>query len=116
MEGKEIVRILSATLDELRQISDRDPEQEIQGRAVSVLDAVISEAKKLLPDHAILTAFEELISPGAIERAEAAPRVVDVRAALAPVLAAVEASVPNASIHSAARQRLDDFSGTRRRI
>jgi hypothetical protein len=58
---------LRTTLD---AITARDPEQEVKGIAVPVLDAVLASVRTLLPDHPVVQAVREVISPEAIAEGE----------------------------------------------
>jgi hypothetical protein len=60
-----------------RPSSDRDPEQEVQGIALPVLDAVLTEAAKWVPDDPVVDASRGLITPEAIEAGDPL-RAVDV--------------------------------------
>lgn len=54
----------------LQGIADRDPEQEVQGLALPVIDAVLSEASSLLPSDPVVDVSRGLITPETIEAGE----------------------------------------------
>jgi hypothetical protein len=60
---------ITALIESLQVITQKDPEQEVRGMALPVLDAVIAEVKNVLPRDAIVN-VEDVISPEAIERGE----------------------------------------------
>lgn len=82
MDFNEARRQWASLESTLRQLVERDPEQEVQGMALPVLDAVISEVRGLLPDSGVVQAAREVISPESVEAGE------PVRAADALVVAA----------------------------
>ena len=65
---------MAAIVDQLRQmhgdlerLATRDPEQEVRGVALPLVDAVLSEAKMLLPEGSTLARqIVELVSPESI--------------------------------------------------
>ena len=62
---------LGALRNTLRKASERDPEQEVQGIALPVLDAVIADAKDIIgqSDPAV-AALVDVMSPEVIEAGE----------------------------------------------
>jgi hypothetical protein len=63
-------RVLSLR-NHLQAIVDKDPEQEVQGLALPVLDAVLTEASRLLPaGDAVVEASRGLITPDTIAAGE----------------------------------------------
>jgi hypothetical protein len=67
-EAREAVIRLRADLE---QIVKRDQEQEVQGLALPVLDAVLGNAREhVLPEDPVLSALTDLISPETIEHGE----------------------------------------------
>ncbi len=61
---------------DLERIAARDPEQEVRGMAVPVLDACLQAFKEFVPDDPIVAAIRDVVSADAI--AEGDPvRVVD---------------------------------------
>lgn len=63
-------RRIEALTTTLRTLVERDPEQEVRGIAISVLDAVFNDIKSTLGDDPVVTAVEEIISPERIEAGE----------------------------------------------
>jgi len=61
---KDMITTLVATLERL---VDRDPDQEVQGIALPVMDAVIEAARKVRPDHPAAKAARSVISPEQIQ-------------------------------------------------
>lgn len=49
---------------------ERDPEQEVQGMALPVLDAVVSQAREWRPSDPVLDRVSDVISPAAVEAGE----------------------------------------------
>ena len=62
---------------ELRRIVDREPEQDVRGLAIPVLDALLGEAKEFLGDDPIVDRVEDIISPQAVASGDTI-RAVDV--------------------------------------
>lgn len=60
----------------LQQIAERDPEQEVQGMAVPVLEACLQTFRDQVPDDPILTAIRDVVSPESVAEGQPA-RVVD---------------------------------------
>jgi hypothetical protein len=60
----------------LEKIAERDPEQEVQGMALPVLDACLQAFKGHVSDDPIVSAIREVISPESIEAGESV-RAVD---------------------------------------
>ncbi len=50
----------------LEKIAERDPEQEVRGMAVPVLDACLRAFKEHVPDDPIVSAIQDVVSPEAI--------------------------------------------------
>lgn len=92
MKGMDIAaarRQLGSLKKTLQHLVDRDPDQEVRGIAVPVLDTVISEVRGLLPEDAVVQSVRDMISPEAIGEGEpigAADALV--------VVAALEAALP----------------------
>ncbi|MGQ0803487.1 MAG: hypothetical protein ACT4PI_06455 [Actinomycetota bacterium] len=57
---------IEALLKTLETMTQRDPEQEVQGIALPVLDAVIEDAKAALGDDPVVLAVAGIISPDTI--------------------------------------------------
>jgi hypothetical protein len=74
-----MIRALKASL---QRIADRDPEQEVQGMALPVLDQVVSVARDALPGHPVIARLEvitpELVGSGEPIRAVDAMVAIDV--------------------------------------
>jgi hypothetical protein len=55
----------------LSKIVERDPEQEVRSIAIPVLDAVLAEAKSVLPaDHPVIRQIRDVVSPEVVESDE----------------------------------------------
>lgn len=54
----------------LRELVDRDPDQEARGIAVPALDAVIDEAKAFVEDDRVLQRIASVVSPAALADGE----------------------------------------------
>ncbi len=61
----------------LEKVTAKDPEQEVRGMALPVLDAVIGEVRVLVPESPIVGQVSDIISPENIQRGEPI-RAVDV--------------------------------------
>lgn len=70
MDLDEARRHLTRLLGELRPMVERNPEQEVRGMAVPVLDAVITGVKTNLEGSVVALAVREIISPIAISEGE----------------------------------------------
>jgi hypothetical protein len=66
-EAKHKIVALISTLEPLTK---RDPEQEVQGIALPVLDAVIEAARSARPDDPVVQAARGIITPEQIESDE----------------------------------------------
>jgi hypothetical protein len=107
--------MMAALVDQLRQLHrdlqalvDRDPEQEVRGPALPLMDAVISEARNNLPVGSTLgTQMVEIISVAAIESGEPV-RVADALIIVGQLLAVYEHQFSQQpKPKSEARRRLD---------
>lgn len=84
MDLWEAIHTTRGLIESLQKIVERDSDQEVQGSAVRVVDAVIAESRKLVPDHPVVKALPDLISPTAVE--DAAPlRAADLLLILIPL-------------------------------
>ncbi|MFD7161333.1 hypothetical protein ACFV9C_42575 [Kribbella sp. NPDC059898] len=63
-------RRIEALISSLRTLIARDPEQEVQGIALPVLDAAIGSIKAALPDDPVVAAVADLISADLIGSGE----------------------------------------------
>ncbi len=54
----------------LEKMSERDPDQEVRGIAVPVLDAVLQACKQFVPEDPIVGAIREVVSADAIAAGE----------------------------------------------
>jgi len=61
---------ITALIESLQVATQKDPEQEVRGMALPVLDAVIADVRNVLPHDAIVKVVDDVISPEAIERGE----------------------------------------------
>jgi hypothetical protein len=52
-----------ALIGTLETLTNRDPEQEVQGIAMPVLDAVIESVRAAVPDDRVVTAARDVLSP-----------------------------------------------------
>jgi hypothetical protein len=62
-EIRDILRQLKGTLERLTQ---RDPDQEVTGIALPTLDAVVAQARDLVPDSPVVSRIGDVISPNAV--------------------------------------------------
>jgi hypothetical protein len=60
----------AATLFHARAITQRDPEQEVRGIAVHVLDAVLQAVRSTLGDHPVVAQMYDVLSVESIEEGE----------------------------------------------
>jgi hypothetical protein len=63
-------RRVDALIKSLETMVKRDPEQEVQGMAIPVLDAALDDIKAALGDDPIVLAVAGIISPEMIEMGE----------------------------------------------
>jgi hypothetical protein len=63
-------RRIGALIETLRRLTDRDPEQEVQGIALPVLDAVIESVRDVLAGDPVMAAVRSIISVEQIESGE----------------------------------------------
>ncbi len=61
---------ISTLVRSLQQIVNRDPEQEVQGIALPVLDAVLESVRDVLPNDQVVRAMRGVISVEQIESGE----------------------------------------------
>jgi hypothetical protein len=59
-----------ALIETLEPLTKRDPEQEVQGIALPVLDAVIEAARAARPDEPVVQSARGIITPEQIESGE----------------------------------------------
>lgn len=64
-------RRVDALIKSLNTLVARDPEQEVQGIAIPVLDAALTEIKAAMPDDAVVRALVDLVSADHIDSGEA---------------------------------------------
>jgi hypothetical protein len=81
-------------------ISQRDPDQEVQGIALPVLDAVLKAVKDTLGDHLVVAQMYDIISVESIEEGE------PIRAVDAYLVAGM---LMKALGHETPRERADKF-------
>lgn len=94
VDHEEAFRILANLQVELRRISDKDPEQEIQGIALPVMDSILGATRKLVPQgHPVLEKLSDLISPEAVE-AGLSIRAVDLLLVVTVLLEVLNYSPP----------------------
>jgi hypothetical protein len=61
---------IEALIKTLKTLHDRDPEQEVQGIALPVLDALIEGTRGFLSDDPVVAAVAGIISPQTIAEGE----------------------------------------------
>jgi hypothetical protein len=66
----EAKRQIVSLIQTLETLTKRDPEQEVQGIALPVLDAVIESIREALPDNAVVAAVRGVLSPEQIASGE----------------------------------------------
>jgi hypothetical protein len=66
----EAKRQIVSLVQTLETLTKRDPEQEVQGIALPVLDAVIESVRKAMPDNLIVEAVRGVLSPEQIASGE----------------------------------------------
>jgi hypothetical protein len=64
-------RQITSLVETLETLTKRDPEQEVQGIALPVLDAVIESVRNVLPDDPVVEAVRGILSPEQIVSGEA---------------------------------------------
>jgi hypothetical protein len=98
-----------ALRDRLVKISDRDPEQEVRGIALPVVDAVLAAAREHVKEgDPVLDAISGLITPESVAEGEPI-RAVDALVVADQLLEALDSA---AGISRATpRERLDRFHG-----
>ena len=63
-------RQIESLVETLETLTKRDPEQEVQGFALPVLDAVIETVRTVLPDNPVVEAVRGILSPEQIASGE----------------------------------------------
>ena len=63
-------RKIVSLIETLEMLTTRDPEQEVQGIALPVLDAVIEAVRTVLPDDPVVQAVRGIVSPEQIALGE----------------------------------------------
>jgi hypothetical protein len=66
MDVRDAYNRVGGLLRTLRGVTDTDPEQEVQGMALPVMDAVLKAARELLPSDPVVATIRDVISPEAI--------------------------------------------------
>jgi hypothetical protein len=61
---------IEALTETLETLTSRDPEQEVRGIAVPVLDAVIESVRRVRPNDVVVEAVWNVLSPEQIEAGE----------------------------------------------
>src|ERR687891_61244 len=79
--------------DNLRAMVDRDPEQEVRGMALPVIDAVLEAAKEFLPGDPVIATMREVVSPESVAEGEPL-RAVDVLVVVDQLHAALDDARP----------------------
>jgi len=62
--------LLTTLRQDLQRIVDRDPEQEVHGIAIPVLDAALSAVRDLAADNSVVASVRDVISAEAVEEGE----------------------------------------------
>ena len=63
--------MITTLVETLERLVDRDPDQEVQGIALPVMDAVIEAVRQVLPEnHPVVKAARSVMSPELIESGE----------------------------------------------
>jgi hypothetical protein len=81
-------RRLVALISSMRTLTARDPEQEIQGNALAVVDATISSVREVRPDDPVVMSMVDLLSPERVGSGEPV-RAADVLVVAEQLLAAL---------------------------
>jgi hypothetical protein len=81
-------RMLIQLSDSLGEIASRDPDQEVRGTALPVLDSVLSDVRRLLPNDSVIRNLEDVISVESVELGEPI-RAVDMKLVVDMLLAAL---------------------------
>lgn len=82
-------RRISRLRSDLQVLVDRDPDQEVWGLAIPVLDAVLKVVREALPDDPVLCQVRDFLSPEAVANGE------ELRAADALLIVGqVQAAIP----------------------
>jgi hypothetical protein len=63
-------RQIDSLVETLETLTKRDPEQEVQGIALPVLDAVVETVRAVLPDNPVVEAVRGILSPEQIASGE----------------------------------------------
>jgi hypothetical protein len=79
--------------DNLQALVDRDPEQEVRGMALPVIDAVLEAAKEILPGDPVIATMRQVVSPEAVAEGEPL-RAVDVLVVVDQLHAALSEALP----------------------
>ncbi len=66
----EAKRQIVPLVETLETLTKRDPDQEVQGIALPVLDAVIESVRSALPDNPVVEAVRGIVSPEQIASGE----------------------------------------------
>jgi hypothetical protein len=61
---------VTSLIESLEMLVKRDPDQEVEGIALPVLDAVIEDVRLVLPDDPVVAAVRGIISPEQIASGE----------------------------------------------
>jgi hypothetical protein len=94
--------LLTTLRQDLQKIVDRDPEQEVRGIAIPVLDAALSAVRDLASSNPVVASVRDVISAEAIEEGEPV-RAVDVLMVVTTLLAVTPH--PPQSLPRAAKRR-----------
>lgn len=73
---------------DLKRIADRDPEQEVRGMAVPVLDACLAALREVAVDDPVISRMQDIISPEALADDEPV-RAVDALVVLGQIIAVI---------------------------
>jgi hypothetical protein len=77
VDEEQLRRQIDELYSALQQRTDRDPDDEVGTWAIPVIDVVLTEARRRLPDDPIVGAISDLISPETAESRAEPVRAVD---------------------------------------
>jgi hypothetical protein len=72
----------------LKEYAERDPDQEVEGMALPVVDAVLAECRRFVENDPIVRTIEDVISPENVYRGEGI-RAADMRIVVEQLLQAI---------------------------
>lgn len=114
MDADEARARLDSLRSLLREMISRDPEQEVRGIAIPVLDAIISASRDTIPrDDAIAAVVRDIIDPVAVAAGEIDEvRAVDALLVVDQLLHSIPASaISDLPVGGASIFKPEDFGG-----